>query len=183
MSTLVFHENRRTMKEFLILALSAILFYSCNKSIRKSNEINSIYFERGDLSQDDENDSIRSYFFTKTLQAMEEPSLRNSNTNSLRVTLLSSFYNPYVIRLERMDSATKVVFKFKGDEENFVRAGLSGLNLTYTSSYGKMDSLVGDLFQSVRKYGIFILDLMKLSLMQQMVLVIYLNVPVMVNIK
>jgi len=141
--------------DFLTLILSAMLLYGCNKSVGGSDENNINYFERGELSKDRINDSVRNHLFTKTLRVLEEPSLRESKTYSLRVTLLSSYYNPYTIRVERNGSIAKVIFKFKGDDPNFVRAGLSSLNLTYTSSHVKMDSLVDNLFQKVNEYDFY----------------------------
>lgn len=140
------------MRNFLVLTLSTILFYSCDKIIKHPSKSNFTYFEKGELSKDEDIDSIRNHFFSEALWAMEEPSLQNSNSYSLRVMSLSSFYNPYIIRVEKTDSVVTVVFKFKGDKPNFVRAGLNSLNLTYASNHERMDSLVNDLFKNVNEY-------------------------------
>jgi len=150
----------KTMKK-IILAIS-ILNCFCACTQEESNEGKTIaeptmYFDEGELADDFWADSLHNLFYTNELAKLKEPPIRDSVNKSkiIRLTVFPFKYNPYCIRIDRIDSTNIVIYKIASDDADFRRTGLNNFTMRYESDFGKMDSLYSNLKAKIDSFDIF----------------------------
>jgi hypothetical protein len=145
-------------KIFTLIFLAAIAM-SC-KDEPVPNDLN-LYFEKGELSDDDWADSLGNLYATQQLTLMNEPSLKDgkSKHETLRLTVFPAIiYNPYCIKLEKLDSIYRVSVKIQSDSKTFRATGLNGLSLCYESNFERMDSIYVKITREMDQLDPFTLD-------------------------
>jgi hypothetical protein len=135
------------------------IYSACqDKPVQKTN---ALYFDKGELSDDEWKDSLSNLYYSTELMSLEEGSLRDtSNKNeTIRLTVPQSIiFSTYCIRIDKVDSMYIVNFKIGPDPKSLRRTGLNGLTLTYKSDFEKMDSIYQDIISKVNQFDIFAQD-------------------------
>jgi hypothetical protein len=148
-----------TRQTLIILVISILIYSACREKPVQHDDHQ--YFGKGELSDDEWEDSLSNRYYSNELRSLKETSLKDtSNKNeTIRLTVpRSMLFSTYCIRLDKVDSMYVVAFKMGPDREAIGSTGLNGLALSYNSDFEKMDSIYENIITRVNQFDIFSQD-------------------------